>query len=256
VVRRVAITRQPADLPRQAAVLTARGWEVVALPVTRHLPASPDEQQRLAEAVAHLTSFDAIVLASRRAVQSLLDALGGVFPERTPPIWAVGPATVEALRAHGVRAHIPSRSDASSLASAVLTQGGCQRVLMPRADGGRDEAVDLLTAAGIWVEAIAVYRTEARLADDPELQPGLDALIGGGIDAVACFAPSQAIALAQLCAGRGRPLSTLASTRLVAIGETTAAALRGAGITPAAVAATPTPESMADALGSVYPPAS
>jgi uroporphyrinogen-III synthase len=42
--------------------------------------------------------------------------------------------------------------------------------------------------------------------------------------------------------------------RFCAIGETTAAALRAAGIAEVAVAQAPTPEGMANAVRSVYPP--
>ena len=70
----------------------------------------------------------------------------------------------------------------------------------------------------------------------------------GGEAAVCCvFAPSQVAALAQIVR-----LPEL-HTRMCAIGETTAAAVRGAGVSEVAVAVTPTPEGIAQAVRSVYP---
>jgi uroporphyrinogen-III synthase/uroporphyrinogen III methyltransferase/synthase len=59
------------------------------------------------------------------------------------------------------------------------------------------------------------------------------------------FAPSQVAALGDVAAMQ---------TRFVAIGPTTAAALREAGIAEVAVAATPTPAGIANAVAAVYPP--
>ena len=97
-----------------------------------------------------------------------------------------------------------------------------------------------------------MYRTLATASDDPILGAGLAALASGPAAAVACavFAPSQVAALDALLGIRA------IATPFVAIGETTAAALRAAGA-PAgaiAVALAPTPEGLAKAVAAVYPP--
>ena len=48
-------------------------------------------------------------------------------------------------------------------------------------------------------------------------------------------------------------LGVLARTRVIALGPTTAAALVARGVRLAAVADTPTPQGLANALASVYP---
>ena len=70
---------------------------------------------------------------------------------------------------------------------------------------------------------------------------------------VCVYAPSQVSALAELLAARNRSLDVLVSARVVAIGETTAAALRGHGVRVDAVASTPDPDAMAQAIAAVYP---
>jgi uroporphyrinogen-III synthase len=62
------------------------------------------------------------------------------------------------------------------------------------------------------------------------------------------FAPSQVAALDALVGG----LAAI-SARFAAIGETTAAALRAAGVSGVAVAGAPTPEGLANAVRAVYP---
>ncbi len=213
------------DVAAYAAALAP--MEVIALPVTRTEP--PPDPDAIARALAE--PHDAILVASARAARVVAGA--------TAEIWAVGPATAALLPG----ARVPEVADAASLARALLAARGANlRVLVPRAEDGRDEAVAILRAAGAHVIEVVAYRTVAVAADDPVLAAGLAALPRA--DVVCVFAPSQVAALAAL--------TQLAGT-FVAIGPTTAAALRERGI-EAAVAASPTPAGIANAVASVYPP--
>src|SRR5262249_29708626 len=123
-----------------------------------------------------------------------------------------------------------------------------KRVLVPRAEEGRDEGIKVLVAAGADVDAVIAYRTVAAAIDDPKVVRGRQLLASG--DAVICagFAPSQVQALAEL-------VGDLAARacRFAAIGATTAAALGECGVRDVAVATSPTPDGMAAAIASVYP---
>jgi len=200
--------------------------EVIALPVTRTAP--PHDPDALARALAE--PHDAVLVASARAARCVLGT--------TAEVWAVGPATAALFPA----AHTPEVADGASLARALLAARGPVRVLVPRAEEGREDAVAILRAAGAHVIEAIAYRTVAVPAGDPSLAAGLAALPGA--DVIVVFAPSQVAALAALVA-------PLAGT-FVAIGPTTAAALRDRGIEPA-IAAAPTPEGIANAVASVYP---
>jgi uroporphyrinogen-III synthase len=239
-----------------AAALAPIGLTVIAMPVTR-TEAAPDP-----DALVHALDdgeYDAIVVASARAAHELARAAslritGTGIPERAE-VWAVGPATKRALDEAAVPATVPADvRDAAELAARLLAARDLagKRVLLPRAEDGRTEAAAVLRDAGAIVVEVIAYRTLAASPDDLAVQPGADALATGRAAVLCLFAPSQVTALASIMAVRGINLSSLAA-QICAIGETTAQALREAGIERVAVATAPTPEGMAYAVRSVYP---
>ena len=253
----IVLTRDAQGCARYARALAP--LVVVPMPVTRAAP--PADPAALGHALA-LGEYTAIVCASARAAEALVLArLREPSPHPWPDVWAVGSATASVLAAAGIRAVVPAGVvDASTLATALVahlrTRGNdsaaIPRVLAARAKDGRDEGLAILRAASIEVVDVTVYRTLATASDDPALEAGLAALSSGAGAAVACavFAPSQVAALDALLGIRA------IATPFVAIGETTAAALRAAGA-PAgaiAVALAPTPEGLAKAVAAVYPP--
>jgi uroporphyrinogen-III synthase len=244
-VAHAVITREAGAAAPYAAALAPLGLDAIALPVTRTAPARDPGELARALAGGHA----AIVVASARAAAAL-DAARGAAPGPLPEVWAVGPATARALAAAGIPARVPDGArDAETLARALLAERALagQRVLVPRAEEGRDEAIEILRAAGVHVDAIAAYRTVAAPADDPELVQGLALLRRGAVAVCAVFAPSQVAALDSLVAVRA------ITAPFAAIGETTAQALRAAGAATVVVADRPTPERLANAVSAVYP---
>jgi uroporphyrinogen-III synthase len=238
------LTRDPADVVAYAAQLSPRGIDVIAMPVTRTAPAS--DPRALARALA-TGPFAAIVVVSARGAAELVRVLADASAP-APEIWAIGPATLQALAAANVPAHHPPNvRDGADLARALVASGVTGRVLVPRAEDGRPEVVAILRASGAEVVDVAAYQTHAVAADDPALAAGRAALSAGAVCGV--FAPSQVTALVTLLG----PLDRLA-TRFCAIGETTAAALRVAGIAEPAVATAPTPEAFARAVAALCSP--
>jgi uroporphyrinogen-III synthase len=237
---RAVITRDPVDAEAYASILAPLGLDVVAMPVTKTAaPADPDALQR-----ALGMSWDIIVVASPRAATELRRVL--VTPTE---IWAVGPATQRALAPLVARVPDGAR-DGVELARHLIAAGvRGKRILVPRAEEGRLDAIEMLREAGAHVVDVVAYRTIAESADAPSVARGRELLTTGGATLCCVFAPSQVTALAAIVG----PLSALA-TRFCAIGETTAAALRSVGIAEVAVAVSPTPEGMAQAVRSVYPP--
>jgi uroporphyrinogen-III synthase len=223
------LTRDPADAQAYAVALAP--LEIVAMPVTRTV--------EVPGALAGATA-DVVMVMSPRAAH--LYAKSGLEID----VWAVGPATRRVLEIAKRRAVVPDHVvDGVGLARA-LAKAGVQgkRVLVPRAEEGRTEPLDILRAAGAEVIDVIAYRTVDAVPDDPRGRQLLEA----GQAAVCCvFAPSQVTALGRLVDLRGVP------TRFCAIGETTAAAVRAAGVAQVAVAVSPTPEGMAQAVRAVYP---
>jgi uroporphyrinogen-III synthase len=256
------LTRDPADVQPYVAQLAALGLTVLAMPVTR-TAAAPDPDA--VERALGDGDYAAIVVASARAAIELARAaerIGMARGTATPPseltlpdVWAVGPATKRALDAAGIAARLPPDvRDGAELAARLVAERDVagKRVLVPRAEAGRVEAIEILRSAGAIVVDVVAYRTVAASPDDLAVQPGADALATSRAAVLCLFAPSQVSALAQILAGRGMSLGAL-RVAVCAIGETTAQALRDAGIEQVAVAAAPTPEGMARAASSVYP---
>ncbi|MCX5744564.1 MAG: uroporphyrinogen-III synthase, partial [Proteobacteria bacterium] len=187
-----------------------------------------------------------IVVASARAAEAIVETIVEAGGSRSP-IWAVGPATARVFAAAGLAVRTPADArDALTLAHAVLATHP-RRVLAPRAEAGREEGLVALRAAGVIVDELIAYRTLPRGADDPLVAHGRAVLLAGEAALCGVFAPSQVAALAAIVG----PLAAL-TTRFVAIGHTTAQALREVGV-DAIVAATPTPAAMATAIAAVYP---
>lgn len=231
-----------------ADTFAAIGLEVVAMPVTRTEP--PRDPQALVRALDH-GGHVAVVVASARAAAALARAReDGV--RQMPEVWAVGPATRRALAAAGISAHLPpSAHDGASLATAMLAQRDLagRKVLVPRAEDGRDDAIAVLRAAGAEIVDIVAYRTVPTPAGDPSIARGRELLVTGQAAVCAVFAPSQVNALIKIVG----PIALL-PTVFAAIGDTTGAILREAGVQTVAIAASPTPEGLANAVATVYPP--
>ncbi|CAN5909152.1 hypothetical protein BH11MYX3_BH11MYX3_17840 [soil metagenome] len=225
----------------------AIGLQVVTMPVTHSEP--PRDQGALARAVEH-GGYAAVVVASARAAAALARALEG-GARQLPEVWAVGPATKRALAAAGIAANLPPAAyDGASLAQAMVTSRDLEgrRVLVPRAEDGRDDVISLLRSAGAEVVDVIAYRTVATSPDDPSIARGKELLLGADAAICAVFAPSQVTALIAAVG----PLSALRVV-FAAIGDTTAAVLREAGVEAVSVAASPTPEGLANAVAAVYP---
>jgi uroporphyrinogen-III synthase len=232
-------TRDHDDCEPYRALLAVLGLDVVAMPVTVAVP--PQDAGALARAL-DAGGHAAIVVTSRRAAAEVAES-GRPLPE----VWAVGEAAARPLAG---AIHPPDAIDGGSLARALIAARSVagQRILVPRAEHGRTEAIELLRAAGAIVEEVVAYRMEAAPADSPAVAEGRARLVGGAAVCVV-FAPSQVAALVDIVG----PLPALAA-RFCAIGHTTAGALRDAGVLEVEVAATPTPEGIARAVRSVYPP--
>lgn len=239
------VTRDREGAAPYAAALAPLGLDAIAMPVTRTAPpADPGALSRAIERGGHA----AIVCASARAAAALIEARGGAT---LPEVWAVGPATGRVLEAAGLRTVVPGGvRDGASLARALLAarELAGRRVLVPRAEEGREEAIALLRDAGAEIEDVVAYRTVPAAADDPAIAEGLSVLAAGRAALCVVLAPSQVAALGALVGP-----AAWAALPFAAIGETTAAALRAAGATVVAVAETPTPAGIASAAASVYP---
>ena len=231
---KVLLPRPPAQAEPFAAALRAEGFEPVVAEVTRIVPTDPGP---LDAALGRVWRW--VVFTSANAVTATV--------ARGRPrgrIAAVGERTAAALAAAGLAVDlVPKDKTGAGLARALAAADDLSgaEILFPRAEEGRDEAAELLAAAGARVTLVPAYRT-VPLAPD-ELAPLHARLRAGEIDAIAFFAPSQIAPL--------RP--ALGGVRiLAAIGPTTAEALSASGLRADVVAPEPTAEALARALAARY----
>lgn len=243
--RRVAVTRGKAGEDPLAARLRALGAEVLEAPAIATAP--PESWEALDAALGALERFDWIAFASATAVDATLgrlEALGHPAPPPSVRLAAVGRATAERL-SRRLRAPdlVPPEARGDALAAALGPRVAGRRVLVPRAAEGRPELVEGLEAAGAEVVAAPCYRTVP--APPEALAPLAEALRRGELDAVAFASPSAVHAVLAALGPGGAALSRCA---LAAIGPTTAAALREAGLEAAIVPAVSTAADLADAI--------
>lgn len=218
---RVAVTRDEGPDGDLSRALRARGITALQVPVIAEGP-SPDPA-RLAEAAGKLEGYDWLVVASRRAVEALVEARGAAIPASLRTA-AVGERTKAALIEHGAQhTLVAERSGAAGLIEAlrVADQWPGRRCLLPRALDGGTELAEALRRLGATVDEVAAYRTVERSGD--EITPAWNE---ANPDAVVVASPSAARALI----GAVGAAALRALRAVVAIGPTTRAALASCGV--------------------------
>ena len=244
---RVVLLPRVKEPDRIASALERAGAEVLCAAVTRTVPG---DAAALEETARRITAGEAawLVLTSARTVEALAPYLHVPVPS-TLQVAVVGPATARAwTELTGTSPDLVTRGSAAALLEEPVLAGGpqagpdsAQRVLLPASALADPALADGLRRAGWEVERVAAYTTVT--ADTCDLPPGMGSTWAtGGVDAVVLTAPSSTRAVLELL---GPPPAT---TRLVTIGATTAAAARELGLPVAAIAPSPTPEGVLRAV--------
>jgi uroporphyrinogen III methyltransferase/synthase len=155
--RRVVVTRARAQASGLSRRLAELGAEVVEAPLIETAAAADGGAALRAEA-SRLAGFDWVVVTSSNAVDRLFAEVRDARALGQARVAAVGPATADALTAHGVVADlVPGEAVAEALLAAMGPGPG--RVLLPQAAGARPLLRNGLAAAGWEVVAVDAYRT-------------------------------------------------------------------------------------------------
>lgn len=241
---RVLVTRARHQAGRLAEGLRALGADPVECAVIETAP--PLDWGPLDGAIAALERYRWVVFTSANGVEALFArlALAGRDARALAGarIAAIGPATAEALVAHGVRADlVPAEYVAEALAQAMGDVQG-QRVLLPRADIARPALAAALRAAGAQVDEAVAYRTVR-----PE---GLEERLRGALAdvSVVAFTSSSTVRNLVEALGRGEAAQALAGVAVACIGPVTAQTARELGLEPAVVAEEYTIDGLLEAL--------
>jgi uroporphyrinogen-III synthase len=251
----LVITR-PGEAGRALADELQRGGQpALWLPAFEFGPA-PDAAAASA-VLAQLASFDLAIFVSPQAVRATAGLLAGRWPAGTA-IAAVGAGTRAALEvalpgASAARLLVPPADEQSGGSGSeslwpVLQamQPPPRRVLLLRAQGGREWLAERLQAAGAVVAPLAVY---SRLPFEPpaELRSRLAAAAASGIASL--ISSSDAVdALLSMLAGAPEVLRAMRAGPALATHPRIAARLRAAGFANVACCA-PDAASIRAALG-------
>jgi len=231
---KVLVTRAKEQASELSDQLAAFGAEPIEAPMIRILP--PDDPTPLLRAAGQLDVFDWIVFTSANAVDSLMHAVieggGDVRSLKGPQLCAIGSATAEQLAKYGIKVDlIPPEFKADAVVSALKTRGPLDavRVLLPRADIGREVIAEQLRDAGALVTDVVAYRT---MLDDGNADGGPDIyrmLLDGEIQIVT-FTSASAVRNFTKVLGAEQAADLLKKTTVAAIGPVTADAAGRLGI--------------------------
>ena len=225
--RTIAVTRARPQASALATRLRELGASVVEAPAIRIEPI----EARLPD----LTGYDLVVLTSPNGVRRLFELVRDARDLAGVRVAAIGPGTAAALRAGGLAADVePARAVSEGLVEA-LEGTDVRRVLLVRAEEGRDVLPEALREAGAEVEILPVYRTAA----EPLPPTDRDAALAAD-DLV--FASGSAARAFHTAAG------TLDGPRIVSIGPATSDVIRALGHEPGLEAAEHTPDGLIAAL--------
>jgi uroporphyrinogen-III synthase len=264
----VIVLRHPARAVRIAAALSAAGMATYALPLTdTELPADVDAVATELEALGR-GAYQWLVVTSGNAVQALgmvAASRGTVLADLVRSgrvrVAAVGSTTARLLADAGIPVQlVPQDASAAGLLRGFPRGDGA--VLVPQADLAPDDLRAGLADRGWSVRRVEAYRTVPYPARPGRRVPGVEesgarpplmtwtelaALAAAGVQPAVVFTAPSAVRQfhERLDAG---PLAFLP----VAIGRTTAAALRTQGWEPEATAADPTPQGIALAVGEAF----
>lgn len=235
---RVIVTRPEREARRWSEQLSARGLEVLVLPLIAIGPAAGGPaRQALESAWQRLDEYFAVMFVSGNAVahffaskpaiahtpQAWAAIISGASEGLSPRCWAPGPGTVRALQHAGVVAQAIDAPDAQSgqfdseaLWQRVRTRvpAGARVLIVRGSDGGagagRDWLAHQLAAAQAQVEVVAAYERRVPVFSAQQAALAQQAAQDGS---VWLFSSSQAIRhLAQLLPaqdwGRARAVTT------------------------------------------------
>lgn len=187
-------------------------------------------------------TYDWLVLTSKHAVPAIDWTLV------TSPVAVVGEATARSLRQLGVEPdRLAQGPGAEQLARELIAQGvEGKHVVCVVSDIARDVLENDLTAAGANVEVIRAYTNTPETDMVPELR---ERIAAGEMEAVTFASPSSVAAFVAMI---GIDLPALSGAAMMAIGPTTADAMREHGLPVHATADESTVGGLVDTLARYF----
>jgi uroporphyrinogen III methyltransferase/synthase len=226
--RRVVVTRPAGEAARAAADLEALGAEAIVAPTVEILP--PEDFGPLDRALGGLDRYDWLVFTSANGVRHVLDRLLALGRDLRAlgalKLAAIGPATADALARYHLRADlVPGSYRSEDLADALRPHVAGRRILLARADRGRDVLREELGTIA-QVEQVAAYRNADAAGLPPEV---LGRIAEGSVDWITLTSSAIAERLHALLPAEARERIARGGVRLASLSPVTSAAIARLG---------------------------
>jgi uroporphyrinogen III methyltransferase/synthase len=252
--KRVLVTRARAQAAELVERLEAVGAETVEAPMIRIVP--PEDDTALRAAAAHPDLFDWIIFASANAVDAFMAAFllehRDVRSLNGPQLCTVGSGTADRLAHYGLAVDlVPDEFRAEAVVTALAAQGPLEgaRILLPRADIGREVLAESLAARGAVITDVVAYRTILNPALRDEKPDVYGMLLAGAIDIVT-FTSASAVRNFASTYGADQTSDLLRQTTVATIGPLTTEAATALGIAVTVQPTTYTIPALVDAIAS------
>ncbi len=254
--KRVLVTRPRGQLAELSDRLAAYGAQPIEAPMIRIVP--PEDRDPLRVAAAESGTFDWVIFTSTNAVDAFMAALfeGGrdVRALAAPQLCAVGAATAERLARYSLTVDlVPDEFSAEAVVAAVTAHESVsgQRVLVPRADIGREYIAEQLRHLGAEVVEVIAYRTVLEDGQEPDDPDVYGMLLQNSIDVVTFTSPSAVRNFAKIY-GADQIVDLLRNTVVAAIGPVTSEAAEQLGLSVSVQPAVSTIPALVDALAAHF----
>ena len=233
VGKTIVVTRTRDQASQLAEQLEELGAAVIEAPTIEILP--PTDFTAIDAALAEMAGLDWVVFTSANgpaAVRKRLFEIGrDARSFGRAKIAVVGAATAKAVEKElALKVNLcPTQFSSDALAEELITTCGVKgnRILLLRADIGRQEFAQILGTSGAEVKDVAVYLTRPAAALPPEVVEGLK---NRQIDWITFTSSSTAINFAALLGDLYR--EQLVGVKLASIGPITTSTLRELGLEP------------------------
>jgi uroporphyrinogen III methyltransferase / synthase len=258
--KRVLVTRPREQAPELVDRLEAMGAEAIEAPMIRIVP--PEDFGPLDDACANAGRYDWIVFSSVNAVDAFFERLlsgpRDLRALRDAKLCGVGPATAERFAHYRLKADLtPQEYRAEGMVRALSEAADVRgmKILLPRADIGRDLVADELRKQGAEVTDVIAYRTVA-VEGEREGEPDIyRMLLERRIDVVTFTSGSAVRAFVHLL-GAEPAADLLSATAVAAIGPVTAEAAAQLNIKTTIMPAAYTIPALVDAIVEYFQKAS
>jgi uroporphyrinogen III methyltransferase/synthase len=245
----VLVTRPRDQAGELVELLEAMGADAIEAPMIRILP--PDDYGPLDDACARAGTFDWIIFSSVNAVNVFIERLLGTPHDLRAlagaRLCAVGAATAERLRHYRLKVDLmPAEYRSEAVVRALADVRGL-KVLLPRADIGREVIADELRKQGAEVTEVVAYRT---VVAEPEREGEPDVyrmLLDRRIDVVT-FTSASAVRNFVKLVGAEPAADLLRTTIVASIGPVTAEAAAQCNIETTILPAQYTVSSLVEAI--------